>query len=490
AEAKPDVVVDATGPFQAYGDSPYRIVAACIAHGIDYIDLADGAEFVAGIASFDAAARQRNVFVLSGASSFPVLTAAVVRALSPGMTRLDTVTGGIAPSPYAGVGLNVVRAIAGYAGKPVDLVRDGKPAKGYALTGTIRETIAPPGRLPLKNTLFSLVNVPDLRVLPALWPQLRAVWMGAGPVPEILHRGLICLAWLVRWRLLPSLSPFAGLFHRVINVMRWGEHRGGMFVRVSGADAEGPVERSWHLLAEGDDGPLIPSMAAAAIVLRGLDGKRPEAGARPAAGDLDLGDYDRMFAGRTIRTGTRTERPGDTGLPLYRRMLGDAYETLPPAIRRLHDIDGPVRFAGRATVERGRNPLARLVGAMIGFPGAGEDVPVTVDFTAIDGKERWRRTFAGKSFSSLQEEGAGRSARLLVESFGPAAFALAVVVEGGKLNLVLRRWSAFGIPLPLWLAPRNNAFETEEDGRFRFHVEIGHKLTGLIVRYRGWLDKS
>ena len=25
-------------------------------------------------------------------------------------------------------------------------------------------TIAPPGRLPLKNTLFSLVDVPDLRV--------------------------------------------------------------------------------------------------------------------------------------------------------------------------------------------------------------------------------------------------------------------------------------------------------------------------------------
>src|SRR5205085_606043 len=122
---------------------------------------------------------------------------------------------------------NVVRAIAGYAGKPVDIVRDGEPATGYALTGTIRETISPPGRLPLTNTLFSLVDVPDLRILPALWPQLRTVWMGAGPVPEILHRGLICLAWLVRWRLLPSLSPFAGLFHRVINVARWGEHRGG-----------------------------------------------------------------------------------------------------------------------------------------------------------------------------------------------------------------------------------------------------------------------
>jgi hypothetical protein len=53
---------------------------------------------------------------------------------------------------------------------------------------------------------------------------------------------------------------------------------------------------------------------------------------------------------------------------------------------------------------------------------------------------------------------------------------------------VLRRWSAFGIPLPLWLAPRPTAFETVENGRFRFHVEISHPLTGLIVRYRGWLS--
>jgi len=26
--------------------------------------------------------------------------------------------------------------------------------------------------------------------------------------------------------------------------------------------------------------------------------------------------------------------------------------------------------------------------------------------------------------------------------------------------------------------------------RFRFHVEISHPLTGLIVRYRGWLEPN
>src|SRR3546814_7192520 len=85
--------------------------------------------------------------------------------------------------------------------------------------------------------------------------------MGAGPVPEILHRILNLLA-KARGRLgLPSFEPFSRLFYAVLNRMRFGEHRGGMFVRARGVADGRTVERSWHLLAEGDDGPDIPSMA-------------------------------------------------------------------------------------------------------------------------------------------------------------------------------------------------------------------------------------
>jgi hypothetical protein len=257
--AKPDIVVDATGPFQAYGDDPYRVVAAALAAGASYLDLSDGAGFVEGIGRFDAEAKAKGLFVLSGASSFPVLTAAVVRRLTADGASVATVTGGIAPSPYAGVGENVIRTIASYAGRKVMLRRAGKAAEGLALIETWHRTVAPPGRLPLHQTRFSLVEVPDLVELPRLWPSLRSVWMGAGPVPEILHRALSLMARLVHWRVLPSLVPFARLFHAAINVIRWGEHRGGMVVAVTGTTTTGePMARSWHLLAEGDHGPLIP----------------------------------------------------------------------------------------------------------------------------------------------------------------------------------------------------------------------------------------
>ena len=40
--------------------------------------------------------------------------------------------------------------------------------------------------------------------------------------------------------------------------------------------------------------------------------------------------------------------------------------------------------------------------------------------------------------------------------------------------------------MPMWLCARSASYE-EGDDRFRFHVEISHPRTGLIVRYQGWL---
>jgi len=484
----PDIVVDASGPFQIYGADPYRVVAAALALGINYLDLADGSDFVQGIAQFDADARARGLFVLAGVSSFPVLTAAVIRRLQPGMARIDTVTGGIAPSPYANVGLNVIRAIASYAGKPIKLVRDGRQSVGYALIETRRYTIAPPGCLPLRPIRFSLVDVPDLQVLPALWPSLRSVWLGAGPVPEIWHRALNAFAWAVRLRLLPTLLPLAGLMRSTMSRLSFGEHRGGMFISIEGTGADGqPLERSWHMLAEGEDGPLIPSMAAEAIIRGCLANKMPPPGARAAATDLELADYEALFERRRIRTGCRETAPASDRAPLYRGMLGEAWGRLPPPLQVMHDVHKVLIADGTAIVERGGGLLARLVGRIMGLPPAGRDVPLTVTFRAAAGGEHWQRTFGDSTFASVQEPGRGRFERLVCERFGPLRFGLALVVDDDRLRLVLRGWSLAGLPLPFAWAPRSRAFEFADAGRFNFHVEIDHPLTGLIVRYRGWL---
>src|SRR5262249_59811514 len=122
---------------------PYRLVRACLSRGIDYLDFADGSDFVEGIAQFDAAAKAGGAAILSGVSSFPVLTAAVVRRLARRMRRFDRVTGGIAPSPYAGGGLHVIRAIASYARPPVRPPRR-RPAPGRRGRGATPPPTHPP----------------------------------------------------------------------------------------------------------------------------------------------------------------------------------------------------------------------------------------------------------------------------------------------------------------------------------------------------------
>jgi hypothetical protein len=480
---QPDILVDASGPFQGYGESRYKVIEACIAHRVHYLDLADGADFVEGVQSLDARARAADVFALSGVSTFPVLTAAATRRLASGMARVDTIRAGIAPSPHAGVGENVIRAITGYAGRPTVVWRTGQQAISYPFTDQMQFTIAPPGRVPVRRTLFSLVEVPDLRVLAPLWPGAKTIWAGAGPRPALLHRALIVLAWLVRWRIVPSLLPFARPIHWVSNHVTWGEHRGGMFVEVEGADAAGgPMKRSWHLLADRDEGPLIPSMAVEAIVRKSLEGQRPPPGARAAVRDLEIEDYDRLFARRVIFTGMRDDTVD--GPTLYRRMLGASWNAVPAAVRALHD--GIMRAEGRAKVERGTSWLSRLVCMLFSFPKTGTDVPLSVGFELSPQGETWTRRFGGRSFSSRQFMGTGRWEWLLCERFGPLTFAMALVPEDGRMHLVLRGWSAFGLPMPMWLCPQSASYEEGED-RFRFHVEISHPLTGLIVRYQGWL---
>ena len=480
----PDLIIDASGPFQQYGADSYSVIKTCIRFAVNYMDFADAAEFVFGVSQFDPAAKDAGVFILSGVSSFPVLTAAVLREMSKTM-EIETIKGGIAPSPYAGIGLNVMRAVLGYAGAPVKLTRNGVQTTVPGLTESMRYTIAVPGKLPLRNIHFSLADVPDLQILPPEHPSLQNIWMGAGPVPEGLHRLLNLLA-IARAKLtLPSLAPMAPLFHKVMNLMKFGEHRGGMFVHATGRQDGASIELSWHLLAEGDDGPYIPSMAIEAIIRKLINNEPPTHGARPATQALSLADYETLFKSRTIYTGFRSSLHDDA--PLYRQVLGEAFDSLPTQIQAIHDETRPRAWAGMARVQRGKGLMARALGWLFGFPAASERTPVKVQFDPYNGGEKWTRRFGSKSFTSVQTRGTGHNSHLMVERFGPIKVALALVVEDDRLFLLPRRWSLLGLPLPKMLLPSGTSFEAQQNGKFHFDVEISAPVIGLIAAYQGEL---
>lgn len=280
-----DLVVDAAGPFQASHD---HVIRAAIAAAIPYVDLADGRDFVANIGVHDAAARAAGVSVISGASSVPALSHAVVDVLTAGWRGIEAIRIGIFPGNRAPRGLAVVQAILSWAGQPMRGWRDGRwqslPGWGEAQRWTM-----PDGT----RRWASLCDTPDQDLLVSHYAPRRSADFYAGLELGLLHLGLSAATWLVRLRLISSLRPLA-------RPLRWmadgfvplGSDRGYMDVTVSGEDAAGaPATARWTLKAEGNRGPFIPTLATLALIRRHRDGQAPAPGARACINELALGDF-------------------------------------------------------------------------------------------------------------------------------------------------------------------------------------------------------
>lgn len=476
---RPAVLIDAAGPFQGLG---YAVARACIAARCHYLDIADARDFVTGIGTLAEAARTAGVVVVSGASSVPALSGAAARALADGMTHVSAVEIAISASNRATAGSSVTKAIFSYIGKPIPLWRAGRWTNGFGWQDIRRDDFSIAGEQPLAGRLLGLADVPDLALLPDRLPGKPSVSFRAGTELRWQNRALWLASWPVRRGWIGNLTRFAPL---VLHVQRltssWGSDRSGMMVRVFGHIGGRAIERRWTLIASEGDGPEIPGLAAAIIVDRLARGGIP-VGARDAGEMLSLSEFEPAFAQLAIRHET-AELPQPP--PLYSRVLGPAFASLPAAVRAIHTVlrDGGVH--GRAKVTRGRNPVARAIAALFGFPPEGEH-KVHVALSESRGVETWIRDFSGHRFSSrLSQQG-----QKLVERFGPLRFGFDLVADDKGLAMQLKRWWLGPVPLPLALAPRSLAREWEEDGRFHFDVPIALPLIGLVVHYRGWLEPA
>lgn len=474
---KPTLVIDAAGPFQGSG---YGIPSACAEAGIPYLDLADGREFVTGITALDGRARAAGVAILSGASSVPALSGAVVRKLSAGLDCVTAIEMAISASNRATAGSSVAAAILGSVGQPLRLWRGGRWRTRHGWQELRRSSIALRGGASLGARWLALADVPDFDLLPERVRGRPAVTFRAGTELSIQMAVLWLASWPVRWGWLRSLSGWAEWLLPLQRLTaRWGSDRSGMVVRVFGLSGEKRVERRWTLIASDGHGPEIPTLAAAVLAGRILAGQ-VQPGARDAGEALELDDFARAFASLSIEQGTSEIEQPD---PLYRRIMGERFDALPPAVKALHSVLRDGGASGRAIVTRGKHPLARLVATVMRFPPTGGH-NLHVSFEERDGVERWTRAFSGQLFTShLSQQGPQ-----LVERFGPLRFRFDLPSDQDGLRMEMRGWSCLGVPLPRALAPRSKAREWAEDGAFRFDVAIALPFIGSVVCYRGWLS--
>lgn len=477
AEQRPDLLIDAAGPFQGSG---YQVPLACARASVPYLDLADARAFVTGIASLNEAAREGGVAIVAGASSVPALSGAVARHLADGLDAVRAVEISISASNRAASGRSVAAAILSYVGRPIRLWRVRRWTRGWGWQDLRRETFAIEGEPALKGRWLALADVPDHDLMPDMLPGRPAVTFHAGTDIAVQTLGLWLISWPVRWLRMASLARLAFLVPPLQRLTRFlGSDRSAMAVRLTGLSDGRGVERRWTLIADNGDGPEIPTLAAALLAEAVLAGTIPP-GARDAGRLLELQQFEPLFSSLSVR-----HRTVETGLPppLYERVMGARYASLPEAVREMHRIYADGGASGEAVVERGKGITARFIAWIMRFPPAGTH-SLHVAFTERDGVETWTREFGPHGFTSCLSERGGR----LVERFGPLRFRFDLPSDDEGLAMEMVGWSCLGIPLPMALAPRSRAREWQEGGRFRFDVPIALPLVGLVVHYTGWLE--
>ncbi len=470
------VVVDCAGPFDK---GRMELIEAAIGARCHYVDLADNRAFVASVGRFDSAARAVAVAVISGASTTPALSAAVVDAATQAWLALDSIDVAVVPGNRTERGKAVVESVLGWVGQRVRVFREGAWEVGRGWTGGRGVTLEG-----LKPRRAFLADVPDLDMLPARFrPRVRAQF-DAGLELGVLNWLIGLAGTVVRLGILPSARVFAGIGLAVANALeRFGTNEGGMLVEVAGQDARGePRVVRWSLVAKDGQGPYVPVLPAAALVEALALGHGVRAGARPAAGLVKLDDIRPWLDGLSIETKQVAWR-GEK--PLYMRALGEAFDKLPGVTRNLHRGRPAILAEGEAVVAPAENAASRLIARLCGLPLEEGRVPIRVVIESRDGREHWTRFFADRPMRSVMSLAKDNQ---IEERFGPVAIRMRLNGRTDGLDMLRTGGSLWGIPLPGFLLPRIKAEErVDEGGRHRFDVEIILPLLGRLVAYRGYL---
>jgi NAD(P)-dependent dehydrogenase (short-subunit alcohol dehydrogenase family) len=290
-----NTVVHTAGPFQG---KDYDVARACIRAGCHYIDLADAREFVAGIGRLDHEARAGNLLVVSGASSVPGLSSAVVNRFLPEFGQLHSIRHGISTGAKT-PGIATMRAVLSYCGKPFRRLEHG----AWTVTHGWQDLQRVDFPAPVGKRWFGSCDVPDLELFPKHYPTVRTVTFHAGLGMTASHVTTWLLSWAVRAGLIRNLVALAPALHWLSRKAEpIGSAYSAMRVELSGLDRAGaPMKRLWFLIAGSDHGPRIPCGAAIVLASKLAEGGLELRGAVPCVGLITLDEYLGTLAGLDIR---------------------------------------------------------------------------------------------------------------------------------------------------------------------------------------------
>ncbi len=299
-DLSPSLVVHCAGPFQGQG---YHVAGAAIGAGAHYIDLADGRDFVANFAErMNAPARAAGVLAVSGASTLPALSSAVIDNVARRLAQVNEIRTVIAPGQRGPRGAATLAGVVSYAGKPFKWLAEGAWVDAYGWQELQRVHIEG-----LRARWAAACDVPDLALLPVRYPGVATVQFRAALELGIQHLGLWCAAALRRRDVTVPLERWVLALSRLATALNWfGSERGGMLVSIIGTREDGSRARiEWQLTADANHGPEIPCMAAILLAQKLVRGEIATRGAFPCMGFLALSDFEDEFKRWKIATVVR-----------------------------------------------------------------------------------------------------------------------------------------------------------------------------------------
>ena len=298
ATLSPFLVIHTSGPFQG---QDYRVPKACIECGAHYIDLADDRRFVCDIAELDSQAKEKGVLIVSGASSVPGLSSAVVDSYQNKFSVIESINLAIAPGNKAERGLATVEAILSYTGHPFNVFKEGRWQDVYGwMDSKVNDFGGFVGKRHLAN-----VDVPDLELFPIRYSVTQQVSFQAGLEIRLLHLTMVAMAYLSKIGLVKNWAPLSKAIVSARNIfLPLGSDKGAMEVLLCGKDKDGIAKQvKWSLYAPKGNGPYIPTLSTIILARKLLNssskqtnqGKKLAAGAKPCVGLLQLSDFSASF---------------------------------------------------------------------------------------------------------------------------------------------------------------------------------------------------
>lgn len=280
------LVIHSSGPFQG---QDYNVAVACIQAGLNYIDLADGRGFVKDFGKLDARAREKNVLAVTGASSVPGLSSAVINEFLPKFKALNEIRYGIAPGNQADRGEATVKAILGYTGRPFTRLQKAHWETVYGWQDIHVHTFPDP----IGKRWQASYDIPDLDLFRGYYPNLSTIKFYAGLELGSLHLGMWFMSWLARIRLIDNWARYSSA---ISTMSCWfqnlGTAIGGMYMQLNGIGLDGHAkEIRWDLVAEAGHGPQIPTIPSIILAKKLAEGSLNVKGAQACVGLFSLADF-------------------------------------------------------------------------------------------------------------------------------------------------------------------------------------------------------